>query len=42
VALLLIILLVAGAVLLALNVNDKGDDPGVDLQNDPTATSTVP
>jgi hypothetical protein len=38
-ALLLAALLVLGAVLLALNVGDKGDSPGVDFRNDPTTTT---
>lgn len=40
VALALLALLIAGIALFLLNSNDKGDDPGLDVTNDPTAQST--
>ena len=36
--LLLLLAIIVGVTLLLLNANDKGDDPGVDIKNDPQAS----
>jgi len=36
--LLLLLAIVVGVTLLLLNANDKGDDPGVDVTDDPQAS----
>lgn len=42
VALLLLVVIVAVTALLLLNANDEGDDPGIDIENDPQTSQVVP
>ena len=39
--LLLLALLIAASFLIARNVADEGDDPGIDVQNDPSPSGEL-
>ncbi len=41
VAILLLLAIIAVVTLLLLNANDKGDDPGIDIKDDPQSLQVV-
>lgn len=41
VAILLLLAIIAVVALLLLNANDKGDDPGIDIEDDPQSMQVI-